>query len=33
MAAEGFVNYVNEWWHFSFNVPDPMPFDLPLDRW
>jgi zinc D-Ala-D-Ala dipeptidase len=33
MAAEGFVNYVSEWWHFSFSVPDPMPFDLPLDRW
>ena len=33
MAAEGFVNYVNEWWHFSFAVPDPIPFDLPLDRW
>jgi len=33
MAAEGFVNYLSEWWHFSFNVPDPMPFDLPLDRW
>lgn len=33
MAAEGFVNYVNEWWHFSFPAPDPIPFDLPLDRW
>lgn len=33
MAAEGFVNYVNEWWHFSFAVPDPMPFDLPLEAW
>jgi D-alanyl-D-alanine dipeptidase len=33
MAAEGFVNYVNEWWHFSFNVTDPVPFDLPLEDW
>ncbi len=33
MAAEGFVNYVNEWWHFSFTVPDPVPFDLPLEAW
>jgi D-alanyl-D-alanine dipeptidase len=33
MAAEGFVNYENEWWHFSFDVPEPMPFDLPLDAW
>jgi zinc D-Ala-D-Ala dipeptidase len=33
MAAEGFVNYVNEWWHFSFSVPDPMPFDLPIEVW
>ncbi|MDX2206692.1 MAG: M15 family metallopeptidase [Gemmatimonadales bacterium] len=33
MAAEGFVNYVNEWWHFSFAVPDPVPFDLLLEHW
>jgi zinc D-Ala-D-Ala dipeptidase len=33
MRRAGFVNYVDEWWHFSFEVPDPMPFDLPLDRW
>jgi len=33
MAAEGFVNYVSEWWHFSYAVPDPVPFDLPLERW
>lgn len=33
MAAEGFVNYVSEWWHFSYEVANPMPFDLPLDRW
>lgn len=33
MEAEGFVNYVSEWWHFSFAVPDAVPFDLPLERW
>ncbi len=33
MAAEGFVNYVNEWWHFSYAVVDPVPFDLPLEEW
>lgn len=33
MAAEGFVNYEDEWWHFSFAVPDPVPYDLPLERW
>ncbi len=30
MRHAGFVNYVDEWWHFSFDVTDPMPFDLPL---
>ena len=33
MASEGFVNYENEWWHFSLDVPDPVPFDLPLESW
>ncbi len=33
MAAEGFVNYENEWWHFSFDVPEPAPYDLPLESW
>ena len=33
MRRAGFVNYVDEWWHFSFEVPDPMPFDIPLERW
>jgi D-alanyl-D-alanine dipeptidase len=33
MRRAGFVNYVDEWWHFSFGVADPMPFDLPLERW
>lgn len=33
MAAEGFVNYENEWWHFSIAVVDPVPYDLPLEAW
>lgn len=33
MRRGGFVNYVDEWWHFSFEVHDPMPFDLPLESW
>jgi D-alanyl-D-alanine dipeptidase len=33
MRRAGFVNYVDEWWHFSFEVPDPMPFDLALEQW
>jgi D-alanyl-D-alanine dipeptidase len=33
MRRAGFVNFVGEWWHFSFEVPDPMPFDLPLESW
>jgi len=33
MRRAGFVNYVDEWWHFSFDLADPMPFDLPLERW
>ncbi len=27
MEREGFVNYEQEWWHFSFSVPDPLRFD------
>ncbi|MEO5825785.1 MAG: M15 family metallopeptidase [Gemmatimonadales bacterium] len=33
MASAGFTNYTSEWWHFSFSVPDPLPFDLPLAEW
>jgi D-alanyl-D-alanine dipeptidase len=33
MEAEGFVNYVSEWWHFSFAVADAVPFDLVLEEW
>lgn len=27
MASEGWVNYPQEWWHFSLDVPDPVRFD------
>ena len=30
MEREGFVNYDQEWWHFSFGVPNPLRFDRPV---
>lgn len=30
MQAQGFINYDQEWWHFSFEVPDPVPFNVPV---
>jgi D-alanyl-D-alanine dipeptidase len=30
MEREGFVNYDQEWWHFSFNVSNPLRFDRPI---
>ncbi len=30
MEAEGFLNYDQEWWHYSFNVPNPLRFDRPI---
>jgi zinc D-Ala-D-Ala dipeptidase len=30
MQAEGFEGYEKEWWHFSYNVPDPSRFDLVI---
>jgi D-alanyl-D-alanine dipeptidase len=30
MEAEGFVNYDQEWWHYTFNVPTPLRFDRPI---
>ena len=30
MEREGFTNYDQEWWHFSFSVPEPLRFDLPV---
>jgi D-alanyl-D-alanine dipeptidase len=32
MAAAGFVNYPNEWWHYTFQ-PEPAPtiaYDVPV---
>jgi zinc D-Ala-D-Ala dipeptidase len=31
MAAEGFANYDQEWWHFTYQLPDELRFDLPID--
>jgi len=30
MASEGFTNYPMEWWHYSYAVEDPVPFDLVI---
>jgi D-alanyl-D-alanine dipeptidase len=30
MASEGFTNYPMEWWHFSYIVEEPVPFDLVI---
>ncbi len=30
MESEGFSNYEKEWWHFSYQVPDALPFDKPI---
>ena len=30
MASEGFTNYSMEWWHFSYVVEGPVPFDLVI---
>ncbi len=30
MEAEGFRNYDQEWWHFSYDVPGARPFDRPI---
>ena len=27
MESAGFVNYPHEWWHFSYDVPNPVRFD------
>jgi D-alanyl-D-alanine dipeptidase len=27
MESEGFVNYDQEWWHYSFSAPNPVRFD------
>ena len=30
MEAEGFVNYDQEWWHFTYEVPNPLRFDMVI---
>jgi len=30
MASEGFTNYSMEWWHFTYVVEEPVPFDLVI---
>ncbi len=30
MEREGFANYDQEWWHFSFSAPNPLRFDRPI---
>ena len=30
MQAEGFTSYDKEWWHFSYEVPNPLRFDLVI---
>ncbi|HEX2693875.1 MAG TPA: M15 family metallopeptidase [Gemmatimonadaceae bacterium] len=30
MEKRGFVNYDQEWWHYTFNVPNPLRFDRPI---
>ena len=30
MESEGFVNYDQEWWHFSFPVEGAVPFDRTI---
>ena len=30
MEGRGFVNYDQEWWHYSFNMPNPLRFDHPI---
>lgn len=30
MESAGFKNLAEEWWHYSFDVPDPLRFDLVI---
>jgi D-alanyl-D-alanine dipeptidase len=30
MEGEGFVNYDQEWWHYTYTVPTPLRFDRPI---
>jgi D-alanyl-D-alanine dipeptidase len=31
MAREGWLNYAQEWWHFTFKVKNPVPFDRVIE--
>ena len=31
MESEGFSNYDQEWWHFSFDLPNPLRFDRVIE--
>lgn len=31
MRAEGFTNYDQEWWHFTYSLPDPVRFDRVIE--
>jgi D-alanyl-D-alanine dipeptidase len=31
MEAQGFVNYDQEWWHFTYEVPHPLRFDMLIE--
>jgi D-alanyl-D-alanine dipeptidase len=31
MAAQGFVSCREEWWDFSFDMPQPEPFNVPIE--
>lgn len=30
MESEGFVNYDQEWWHFSYPIANPLRFNVPV---
>jgi D-alanyl-D-alanine dipeptidase len=30
MEAQGFQNYDQEWWHYTFSAPTPLRFDRPI---
>jgi zinc D-Ala-D-Ala dipeptidase len=31
MEKRGFLNYDQEWWHYTFNVANPLRFDRPIE--
>jgi D-alanyl-D-alanine dipeptidase len=30
MESEGFTNYDQEWWHYTYSLPDPVRFDVVI---